>query len=59
MPFSEPRDPERRAQDVTNAKHWGRGDVEVTLISHEDLPYILGLVRQALERQLHIADDEQ
>ncbi len=59
MPFSELRDPERRARDVTNVGHWGRGDVEVTLNAHEDLPYILGLVRQALERQLHIADDEQ
>jgi predicted transport protein len=59
MPFSELRDPERRARDVTNVGHWGRGDVEVTLSSPEDLPYILGLVHQALERQLHIADDEQ
>jgi predicted transport protein len=31
---------------------WGNGDVAVTLSSLDELPYILGLVRQSLELQL-------
>jgi predicted transport protein len=58
MPFHELRDPEGRARDVTNVGHWGRGDVEVTLNSHDDMPYVLGLVRQAFERQMRNGDAE-
>jgi uncharacterized protein with ParB-like and HNH nuclease domain/predicted transport protein len=56
MPFSELRDPEGRARDVTNVGHWGRGDVEVPLSNSADLTYVLGLVRQAFERQLRTSD---
>lgn len=31
---------------------WGNGDVEVFLEKLEDLPYITGLIRQSLEKQL-------
>jgi predicted transport protein len=58
MPFGELRDLEGRARDVTNIGHWGRGDVEVTLSTDDDMPYILGLVRQALDRQLRVSDSE-
>lgn len=30
----------------------GNGDVEVGLASLDDLPYVIGLVRQAYERQI-------
>lgn len=39
-------------KDVSNLGRWGNGDVEVGLASLEDLPYVMGLVRQALERQM-------
>jgi predicted transport protein len=58
MPFGELRDPAGRARDVTNIGHWGRGDVEVTLSTGDGMPYVLGLVRQALERQLRVSDSE-
>jgi uncharacterized protein with ParB-like and HNH nuclease domain/predicted transport protein len=58
MPYGELRDPDGRARDVTNIGHWGRGDVEVTLSSDDGMPYVLGLVRQALERQLRTPDVE-
>jgi predicted transport protein len=58
MPFRELRDPESRARDVTNAGHWGRGDVEVSLSSADELPYVLGLIRQAFERQIPSIDAE-
>jgi predicted transport protein len=36
---------------------WGNGDVEVGLASLDDLPYVMGLVRQSLEKQLgNVAD---
>jgi predicted transport protein len=52
MPFPELWDPKGVAKDVTNLGRWGNGDVEVGLASEEDIPYAVGLVRQALERQL-------
>jgi uncharacterized protein with ParB-like and HNH nuclease domain/predicted transport protein len=52
MPFAEIDDPKGRCKDVTGLGRWGNGDVETTLSSPEDLPYVIGLVRQSLERQL-------
>ena len=57
MAFSEIYDPKGLCKDVTNVGQWGNGDVEVKLSSLEELPYILGLVRQALERQLGSGDE--
>lgn len=34
---------------------WGNGDVEVSLSRIEDLPYVMGLIRQAFERQMDSA----
>jgi predicted transport protein len=31
---------------------WGNGDVEVALKSLDEVPYIMGLVRQSYERQM-------
>jgi uncharacterized protein with ParB-like and HNH nuclease domain/predicted transport protein len=52
MPFSELNDPRGLCKDVTERGRWGNGDVEVGLSSLEELPYVIGLVRQSLERQL-------
>jgi len=45
-------DPRVICKDVTNLGRWGNGNVEVGLERREDLPYVIGLVRQALEQQL-------
>lgn len=50
--FAEIDDPRGLCKDVTYLGRWGNGDVEVGLEKLEDLPYIMGLIRQALERQL-------
>ncbi len=52
MPFYEIDDPKKFCKDVTGIGRWGNGDVEVGLSSLEELPYIMGLVRQSLEKQL-------
>ena len=52
MPFHELHDPEGLARDVTNLGRWGNGDVEVNLASSDDLPYVMGLARQAFEKQM-------
>ena len=31
---------------------WGNGDVDVPLAAVEDVPYVIGLVRQAFEKQM-------
>ncbi|MFN5322624.1 MAG: DUF262 domain-containing protein [Planctomycetota bacterium] len=52
MPFPQIHDPRGICKDVTNKGRWGNGDVEVGLQALDELPYILGLVRQSYERQL-------
>ena len=52
MAFHEINDPRGECKDVTNLGRWGNGDVEATLSKKEDLPYVMGLVRQAFEKQM-------
>jgi predicted transport protein len=52
LAFPEINDPRGICNDVTGVGRWGNGDVEVGLSSLDDLPYILGLVRQAYEKQM-------
>lgn len=52
MAFHEIQDPRGICKDVTNVGRWGNGDVEVSLGSLDELPYVIGLVRQALEKQM-------
>ena len=58
MDFPEIDDPRKLCKDVTGVGRWGNGDVEVFLEKLEDLPYIMGLVRQSLEKQLGDENDE-
>jgi uncharacterized protein with ParB-like and HNH nuclease domain/predicted transport protein len=58
MAFPEIDDPRHKCRDVTDTGRWGNGCVEVALEHEEDLPYVIGLVRQALERQLGEEDEE-
>lgn len=58
MDFPDVDDPRGLCKDVTGVGRWGNGNVEVFLDKVEDLPYIIGLVRQSLERQLGDEDSE-
>ena len=58
MQFHELHDPKGLAKDVTNLGRWGNGDVEVGLSKPEELPYVMGLVRQAFEKQMGNAEGE-
>ena len=58
MHFHELHDPRKLAKDVTNLGRWGNGDVEVGLSEAEDMPYIMGLVRQAFEKQMGDAEGQ-
>ncbi|HXG69485.1 MAG TPA: DUF262 domain-containing protein [Gemmatimonadaceae bacterium] len=52
MTFAEIHDPKGLCKDVTNLGRWGNGDVEIGLTSLQELPYVMGLVRQSYERQM-------
>lgn len=52
MKFSELNDPRKICKDITDLGHWGNGDIEVGLESLDDLPYIMGLIRQSFEKQM-------
>ena len=50
--FHELYDPRGLARDVTNLGQWGNGDAQVAFSTLEELPYVMGLVRQAFENQM-------
>lgn len=52
MRYSEIQDPKKLCKDVTNLGRWGNGDVEIGLSTLQELPYVMGLVRQAFEKQM-------
>ncbi|AHA88167.1 hypothetical protein U063_0821 [Helicobacter pylori BM012A] len=52
MEFNELQDEKNLARDMTNKGHLGNGDIEVKLETKESIPYCLGLIRQALEKQM-------
>ena len=52
MPFHELDDSKGIAKDLTERRGVTVANVEVGLSRHEDLPYVMGLVRQAFERQM-------
>lgn len=52
LTFPEIDDPRGLCKDVTGLGRWGNGDVEVGLAFLEELPYVMGLVRQSFERQM-------
>ncbi len=58
MPFADINDPRSMCKDVTGVGRWGNGDVEVGFTSLEELPYIMGLVRQSFERQMGNGGDQ-
>jgi predicted transport protein len=52
MRFINISDPHGICTDVSNVGRWGNGEVEVMLNSVDEIPYIIGLVRQSLDSQL-------
>lgn len=50
-------DPKGVCTDVSSLGRWGNGDVELRVKDAADIPYAVGLVRQALEHQLDNRDD--
>ena len=58
LDFHELYDPRGVAKDVTNLGRWGNGNVEVPLESVEEIPYVMGLVRQGFEKQMGGSEPE-
>lgn len=45
-------DPKGLCRDISNIGRWGNGDVEVGLSRLNELPYVVGLIRQSFDRQM-------
>ena len=45
-------DPKGLCRDISNIGRWGNGDVEIGLSSVDELPYVMGLVRQSFDHQM-------
>ena len=57
MPFQQVDDPQCLCRDVSLIGHWGNGDVAIELSSEQDVPYVMGLIRQSFDRQMGDAAD--
>jgi uncharacterized protein with ParB-like and HNH nuclease domain/predicted transport protein len=57
MPFSDINDPKGLCKDVSGVGRWGNGEVEIGLSSLDELPYVMGLVRQSFDRQMGSGDE--
>ncbi len=57
MGFTEISDPKELCEDVSGIGQWGNGDVGLRFSSLDELPYVIGLVRQSLEKQLGSEED--
>jgi uncharacterized protein with ParB-like and HNH nuclease domain/predicted transport protein len=56
IPFHEIDDPNGLCRDITGLGRWGNGDVEVKLELPDQLPYVIGLIRQAFDQQMGTID---
>ena len=45
-------DPKGLCRDVSNIARFGNGDVDVGLNNIDELPYVVGLIRQSFDRQM-------
>ncbi|AGB79837.1 hypothetical protein D782_3934 [Enterobacteriaceae bacterium strain FGI 57] len=52
LPLYELFDPTKMAQEVSVSERHGYGDVEVGFSDLSELPYVMGLIRQAFEKQM-------
>lgn len=52
MPFQNIHDPRKICRDVSHIGTWGNGEIELRLISEEEIPYVMSLVRQSFEYQM-------
>lgn len=52
MPFHALHDPRGVTKDIADLGRWGNGDVEAIVNDEEDIPYVMGLIRQSLELQM-------
>ena len=52
LDYHELHDPEQIAEDVEGIGIWGNGNVMVSLYSIDEVPYVTGLIRQSLDKQL-------
>ncbi len=52
MKFHELQDEKNLASDMTDKHHNGNGNIEIKLETKESIPYCLGLIKQALEKQM-------
>ena len=53
LPFADIDDPKGRCKDVSAIGRWGNGDVQLSLATLDELPYVMGLVRQSFDRQMN------
>ncbi len=57
MSYADINDPKGLCKDVSGVGRWGNGEVEVGLQTSDELPYVMGLVRQSFERQMGHGED--
>ena len=50
--YHELSDHKHLATDISHQSHTGNGDTGLNLTTTEDIPYVMGLIRQAFDKQM-------
>lgn len=58
LPYEAMKDPRDICRDVSNIGRAGNGDIEIRFTDLDDVPYIMGLVKQAFQYQISNGDGE-
>lgn len=54
MRIGELEDPKQLGRDVSNTGHWGNGDYEIRITTDNELPYILTLIKQSINKNKNL-----
>ena len=56
MPYSELQDLRNMTKQVPRSYNWGKAEADLLLQEHYEIPYVMGLVRQAFRHQMENED---
>lgn len=59
MSFEKIRDPRNKCRNVSKVGRWGNGEVEVSIKNHDDIPYVMSLIRQSFDHQMGNGREEE
>ncbi len=58
IPFDKIKDPQEKCRNVSGLGRWGNGDTEIKINSHEEVDYVISLIKQAFDNVIGVENGE-